>query len=295
MSYNPGKGSCKSCGAELQGKFCSRCGEKTIEPGKDFGIKKFTEQVIDGFTHFDSKIINSFKKLFFFPGQLTKNYIEGIRVGYMKPVQLFIVASIIFYFFMPASASFYSSFEELQGGFEQKGFSLQNPAKYDINKALVLKARKTLPDDASKDALRQKANAIYERAIGKAATMSKTLLFLVLPLLALVSFLLYFKKQRFYVPHVIFATHCFSFFLLLDVIFLVFYFNMLGLRVVENQTHMLPFFLIVQLYMILALRKLYKQSWVITITKGIAYNAALLILLYFYRIFITVWAIEAAG
>lgn len=295
MSYNLEKGSCKSCGSELQGKFCSLCGEKTIDPGKDFALKKFTEQVIDGFTHFDSKIVNSFKKLFFAPGQLTQHYIEGIRVEYMKPVQLFIVASIIFYFFMPASASFYTSFEELHSGFERKGFSLQNPTKYDINRVLVLKARKKMPDTANKDALRQQANAIYERAIGKAATMSKTLLFLILPLLAFLGYLLYFKKQRFYVPHVIFATHTFSFFLLLDVVFLVFYFNILGLRVVENHTHMLPFFLIIQLYIILALRKLYKQSWVVTITKGISYNAALLILLYFYRIFITIWAVQAAG
>lgn len=285
--------SCRSCGASLTGKFCASCGEKVIDPGKDFAIKKFTEQVIDGFTHFDTKIAHTFKALFFKPGLLTRNYLHGIRVKFMKPVQLFLVASVIFYFFMPNSASFYATFDELNEGFHKNGFSLSNPFKYDINRTLVLKAGKGLPETSSKDEIRQKANTLYATGIEKAAGRSKTMLFLVLPFWALLLWALFYRTQPFYVPHLIFTLHTISFFLLLDLIFLLFYFKIIGLQLVNNRTHLLPFFLLLLWYIIAAIKKTYKVSWLQSSGKGLLVFLFLLLLLLLYRVLITTWVFSA--
>jgi hypothetical protein len=284
--------SCLSCGILLQGRFCSNCGEKRIDAKKDFAINKFTEQVIDGFTHFDTKIINTFRALFLKPGLLTFNYIKGIRVKFMKPVQLFIVASVLFYLFMPDSASFYAGYDQLQYGYEQKGFSPDNPVKYNINRAIVQKAKSKLPAHATVDEIKAKANDLYARGIEKTAARSKTFLFIILPFWAFFAWLLFYRKQSFYVPHVIFAAHVFSFFMLLDMLFLVFYFDIIGIKVVHNSTHLLPFFIWFIVYVILAVKRVYEQTVVNAVWKGLMMVLFLLVLVIFYRVFITMWTMS---
>jgi Protein of unknown function (DUF3667) len=292
MDPDNGLISCLSCGAPVTGKFCAHCGEKRIDAKKDFAISKFTEQVIDGFTHFDTKVINTFRALFFKPGLLTANYIKGIRVKFMKPVQLFIVAGVLFYLFMPDSASFYAGYEQLQYGYQEKGFSPNNPVKYNINKALVQKAKSKLPATATVKEIEAKVNDLNVKGIDKTAGRSKTFLFLILPFWALFAYLLFYGKQPFYVPHVIFAAHVFSFFMLLDMLFLIFYFDVIGVKVVYNSTHLLPFFVWFIVYVIFAVRRVYEQTILNAVWKGLLLVASLLLLVVFYRVFITMWTIN---
>ena len=61
------KTSCISCGQQIFGDYCSKCGEKKIIPAKDFSLRKFVEQMIDGFTHLGVKFLKSFFLLLFKP------------------------------------------------------------------------------------------------------------------------------------------------------------------------------------------------------------------------------------
>src|SRR5258708_2269115 len=99
-------GVCVSCGTKLKGSYCWKCGEKKLNPSKDYSIGKFIEQTVDGFTHFDSKFLRSFKALLFKPGFLTIEFIHGRRMHYMKPVQIFIIAIVLFYFIFPSASTF---------------------------------------------------------------------------------------------------------------------------------------------------------------------------------------------
>jgi hypothetical protein len=89
---------CPSCGSVYKGKYCHSCGEKVFHPS-DLGMKKFLSQTVDIFTHFDSKFLRSVKYLMLYPGYLVKAYITGNRVKYAKPMQVFVLANIVFYFF----------------------------------------------------------------------------------------------------------------------------------------------------------------------------------------------------
>src|SRR5882672_9429477 len=105
---------CIACGTKLKGNYCWKCGEKKLNPAKDYALYKFIEQTVDGFTHFDSKFLRSFKALLFKPGFLTLEFIHGKRLHYMKPVQIFIIASVLFYFFFPKASTFFAPVKQLQ-------------------------------------------------------------------------------------------------------------------------------------------------------------------------------------
>src|SRR5882672_11646739 len=117
---------CIACGTKLKGNYCWKCGEKKLNPAKDYALYKFIEQTVDGFTHFDSKFLRSFKALLFKPGFLTSEFIHGRRTRYMKPVQMFIIAGILFYFAFPKSTTFYANVDDMRYG---------NILKYNVSDA----------------------------------------------------------------------------------------------------------------------------------------------------------------
>ncbi|KQS41317.1 DUF3667 domain-containing protein [Pedobacter sp. Leaf194] len=88
---------CPSCKTKFEGKFCHNCGEKAFHE-KDYTIKKFIEQTVDIFTHFDGKFVRSIKYIFTKPGFLAQQNMQGIRVKYAKPMQIFLLANVLFFF-----------------------------------------------------------------------------------------------------------------------------------------------------------------------------------------------------
>ncbi|MEM6642568.1 MAG: DUF3667 domain-containing protein [Bacteroidota bacterium] len=61
-------------------------------------------------TFADNKIFRSLKLILFSPGGFSKNYAEGIRVKYMKPISVFFLANLI-YFLFPFINTFTTSLE----------------------------------------------------------------------------------------------------------------------------------------------------------------------------------------
>jgi hypothetical protein len=270
---------CVSCQSVVTGKFCSVCGEKVIDPEKDFRVSKFLEQTIDGFTHLDTKIFASFLALIFKPGVLSKAYIEGRRVAYMKPIQLFFVASLIFYFVFPHSTAYISQSFQLDHGLKNKN-RIENLFQYDAMKNLREKA------DASQKAI----SDVIAEFHSKAADRSKGFLFLIIPFFAFFLWIFFLKYNRFYVVHLIFALHSFSFFLLWDLLYL----NILKFLKFPGMDDVLlmPLIGIFVLYLYLAVRKFYEQKIIFSFLKTIAIVLLFFITIAIYRQFISIWTIE---
>jgi hypothetical protein len=87
---------CKNCNTKFTGNFCSNCGEKVINDG-DFALMNLLSQVLDTFTHLDSKVFKTLKLLLFYTGKLSKLNTDGIRVPFMKSFQIYIIINIIFF------------------------------------------------------------------------------------------------------------------------------------------------------------------------------------------------------
>jgi hypothetical protein len=89
---------CKSCGQSLSGRYCSFCGEKVLQQ-KDRTISHLIGDFINALTFADSKLWKTIRLITLRPGAFSLNYIEGIRVHYMRPIALFFAANLLYFLF----------------------------------------------------------------------------------------------------------------------------------------------------------------------------------------------------
>ncbi|RYE20415.1 MAG: DUF3667 domain-containing protein [Sphingobacteriales bacterium] len=205
---------CQSCGTPFKGKYCFSCGEKQRSP-KDFSIRSFIAQAIDIFTHFDGKFFNTFRALLFSPGKLTNEFITGRRVKYMKPLQLYLVIGLAFFFFLKDWDIFYGRLQhQVLGNYGKE----LNPSQPNELKGYALWKKNVLVARAKKEQIpfSQKVISIDN----KLPDTSKALAFLMIPWLGLSLYMVGFMKYRQYVPHLVHATHLFCFFLVTSLIWL---------------------------------------------------------------------------
>ena len=98
---------CKSCGNHFSGLYCNVCGEKVIE-AKDRSFRVFLSNILIATTIVDNKFVKSLLLTIKTPGFLSREYVDGRRVRYMRPLQMFFILNLI-YFLFPVLQMFNSS------------------------------------------------------------------------------------------------------------------------------------------------------------------------------------------
>jgi len=194
---------CANCGAPLSGPYCSHCGQKK-EGKSDFKVSHFLGETFHAFTHFDSKFFATIKNLFTRPGFLTLEYVTGHRKKYMNPIQLFLVCNIIYFLFSNAD-TFTTSLEHVTEG----------PFRKTLNEMVDAKIKKegvSYQDYETQFSEREKGEA-------------KTLIILMIPIFALLISLSFLGQKRYFVEHLVFTLHFYSFML----IFMVFGMKIIGI------------------------------------------------------------------
>ncbi len=100
-----------NCGLKLkeQYDYCPSCGQENNDNQVSFGslIKDF----FANYFSLDSQFGRSVKPFFFKPGELTREFMEGKRVKYANPIRLYLVVSLIHFFFF----SFHADFKSEEG------------------------------------------------------------------------------------------------------------------------------------------------------------------------------------
>jgi Protein of unknown function (DUF3667) len=93
---------CVSCGTPLSGPYCSRCGERTLEPDaltlRHFVVHTVAHELL----HVDGALWRTLRLLFVHPGRLSLEYAAGRRRPYVNPFRLLLIA-IVAYALMTAS------------------------------------------------------------------------------------------------------------------------------------------------------------------------------------------------
>lgn len=89
---------CLNCGTELNGRYCSKCGQDSEEHLDSVWhlVKHFFEDI----THYDGKLWKTAKPLLIRPGFLTQEYMKGKRASYLHPVRMFIFLNFVFFFLL---------------------------------------------------------------------------------------------------------------------------------------------------------------------------------------------------
>lgn len=90
---------CKNCEQtfEIDFKFCPHCGQQTND---ELTVGVLFYNTISNYFSFDARFFKSFLPLLFRPGYLAKSFIEGKRLLYLHPAQLYLFVSVVFFFLL---------------------------------------------------------------------------------------------------------------------------------------------------------------------------------------------------
>jgi Protein of unknown function (DUF3667) len=224
------------------------CGEKVFEE-KQLSAKHFFHEVIDFFYHFENKVLKTIKLNFLKPGFVTKENLNGVRVPYAKPVQLYLVVAFVFYmvvskvgltdyiptygdqqFFTLSDYKLFNWAKPLdnwvingidsmwvrKGKQIEKKISYIDSVEFMQNKTFVLYGRGKMdvrdsvvmsPDKLPVVSFREMVQVRKAEYDAKISTYGKTLIFILIPIIACLFFLIFFKKIKYYGAALILATH----------------------------------------------------------------------------------------
>jgi hypothetical protein len=87
---------CANCGAALEGPYCHVCGQNADNHKRS--ILHLIWEAIEGMFHLDGRLALTLPALFFQPGKLAKDYMEGRIVRHVPPFRTFLVALLLFIF-----------------------------------------------------------------------------------------------------------------------------------------------------------------------------------------------------
>jgi hypothetical protein len=187
---------CKSCGNIFQGIYCNICGEKILE-ARDRTFRSFLTNFL---ALSDNKFLKTLLLVVTKPGFLSREYAEGRRVNYIRPLQLFFVLNLI-YFLFPMLQLFNTS--------------LRTQMYLRTHSALV---RELVYSKTGHDRL---ALAGYELMYNqKSNGLAKLLIIVFVVLASLPMMIIYRKKNRYFTDHVTLAVELTSFNLAMNTLFL---------------------------------------------------------------------------
>jgi hypothetical protein len=196
MSKNPQKKlwhTCNNCGNDFSGNFCNLCGEKVYHE-HDRSFSHLIEEVFHFVTHFEGTFILSLKTMLSKPGKISDDFCNGVRKKYFKPLSFFLMLVILYLLF------------PLFEGLNMRPHFYENNnlfGSYATAQLERVKTTKHLTDEE-----------LEETFLHKGEKVSKFLLFIVIPFMALLSLGAGFKKRKYYFDHFIFSTEVVSFFIL---------------------------------------------------------------------------------
>ena len=108
---------CPNCGTELVGFYCHVCGQSTHDQHRS--IWHLMWEGIEGFTHLDGRLGQTLPPLFFNPGKLARDHLEGRRARHVPPFRLFLISLLIFMFVL--EGLFHGATKEQNVGAEGRG------------------------------------------------------------------------------------------------------------------------------------------------------------------------------
>lgn len=81
--------SCKNCGADLNGPYCSQCGQKRID-GR-ITVKDMISQLFLTLTNVERGFLYTTRQLFVAPGKAIREYLSGATRKYYHPLRFFFI------------------------------------------------------------------------------------------------------------------------------------------------------------------------------------------------------------
>ena len=285
---------CANCGSELKGPYCWYCGQPTRSFIKFFPA--LVREVAADTLNYDSRMWRTLKPLMFSPGLLSREYVFGRRARYTSPFRLYIIISLLTFLmvgFLLGSVDFSSGMgtgtevREVQRSqpiedrddpinvFGQEWDREESPVTVgflgtrgnawlnDQIERLVVNSRR-IQDDPG----------LFIHAI---AGMLPQMMFIMLPLFAVVVTVFYLFSGRYYVEHLVFLVHNHAFIFM--VMLLSWALSLITgslqaaqfplsdwIAQVPRWTNIILWWWI-PVYLLIAMKRFYRQGWILTVIK----------------------------
>lgn len=286
-----GNPNCLNCGAPLTGKFCSQCGQKDLPRRQAVG--DLSLNFISSFFSFESKFFKTFASLLLKPGILIREYNEGKRERYYHPARMYVFLSFIFFLifaFIPDEDKVNLKDNGKEMSREEKSEFLDslstnsgaywNPisgAEYDPKTLAEYDSIENAKSPEKRDGgveryFKKKFITLKQQRGWDEKTILKSfgeslqanipkMIFLLLPVFALILKLLYFRRDFYYSEHLVFTVFFYDFLFLSGILGLLF--SLVNWLEWIN----LIVFLYINFYLYKAMRRVYGQSRLKTILK----------------------------
>ena len=241
---------CLNCGGPLVGAYCSACGQSSHE-GREPSLGHFAHDLVHEVLHVDGKLFQTLWALVLKPGLLTAEYWQGRIGSWIRPIRLFLVAAALHW--LASTGVGPLNLQVLLEREPSGEFSVSiasDPGK------MAGKHGRVAATAAEHDAFLEKFRHRYAQI-----RYSSVLVF------AAVSWLVYRRRQPYYVNHLIGALHFYALWYLVAV-------GANELMRLDSRLGGLGM-LACTVYLALALKRLYAESWVRTTLKALLLTGAL--------------------
>ena len=275
--------SCANCRALLTGEFCHQCGQEA-NIGLRNALRMFGEGVAETF-EWDSRVRRTLGPLLFRPAYLSTEWVEGRRARYVRPVRLYLFVSVIFFIVFSVVTDFDT--EALRDGLSVDVSTEEAAAAADAAAAEAPKRRDWIEDmqidlpffdDADKEEFKDRLERLADNPdllVDQARSLAPQMMFVLLPLFALILKLLYLFARRYYAEHLVLALHTHSF-LFISFITLVALDGIRGWAAEQVAASWVgipagwltaALWVWIPVYLFLAQRRFYRQGWFMTTIK----------------------------
>lgn len=233
---------CENCGALLHGPYCSECGQRAAD--RILPIWHMVNEALEAVFELDLRVFRTFPKFVFLPGRLTKEYLNGRRKRYIRPFRLYLFSTFILFAVLA-----FTTTGNVGMVLDPQGMVRLNPPNTGIkasrspdttrsddsssffgNPERREKIAREIESDSTNIHIglfdNPKSNERFERILrtnvpnairnprdflGTVIDRGPYLMFLMLPIFALLLKLLYVRRRRLYVEHLIFSLHIHAF------------------------------------------------------------------------------------
>ena len=263
---------CPNCGSEQVEHYCASCGQHAGDLRTSIG--EFLREAVDEVFSLDSRVWRTLIALFRHPGLLTADYWRGRRARFVTPLRLYLLVSFVTFLFLVIVAP--------NSVLDATGTNPWAPLRIGSGPLLLdlPAAEAPVPDGAVEDGdpaptgedspgwysqhVLRPALEAPERAQRLFHQRVQWTVFAQVPLFAVWLRLFYRRRERFFVPHLVFALHFHT------LAFVLLVAGTAGTLILGTQIPSVIAYLAVAAMLFCSLRRVYAEGVLKTLVKQIA-------------------------
>lgn len=196
---------CLNCGAPLVGPFCAQCGQRAVPAYPT--LREYAGDAWEELSGFDGRLARTLRGLLGHPGRLTVETLEGRRAQYLKPLRLYLTASVLYFLIAAAAPNVTRNTRADIPGDTNITIDLADPRSVDALSADErAQALRNIAD--APGPVRPFLQAVFEDPAGfrgRVLAAIPKVFFVMVPMFALITSL--FHRRRRYMQHLTFALH----------------------------------------------------------------------------------------